>query len=206
VTGGMHTAIPAVMSRAVRPRLPHSMPPGAAASGQRRSGPAAAIASSKLAEWTCKAFVCTAFFAGGFSQAADAPKLYGAPQAQASAPVVGAGGLIQVMLSLLLVLAAVFAAAWLMRRLRGFPRRGSQAISVMAEVALGAKERAVLLQVGKDQVLVGVAPGRVNTLHVLSEPIVAGQLLAGDDAAASTTGAPQAPSFKSLFKQSLGLK
>jgi len=152
-------------------------------------------------------FLWAALFGGGLCQAADAPKLYGAPQAQASAPVVGAGGLLQVMFSLLLVLAAVFAAAWLMRRLRGFPRRGSQTINVLAEVALGTKERAVLLQVGKDQVLVGVAPGQVNTLHVLSEPIAAGQLAAGDGTSASTAGdVAQAPSFKSLFKQSLGLK
>jgi flagellar protein FliO/FliZ len=154
---------------------------------------------------------CAALLAGALCQAADAPKLYGAPQAQASAPVVGAGGLMQVMLSLLLVLAAVFAAAWLMRRLRGFPRRGAQAISVLADVALGAKERAVLLQVGKDQVLVGVAPGQVNTLHVLSEPISAGQLVAGvglsSPGSSPAPGAdPQAPSFKSLFKQGLGFK
>jgi flagellar protein FliO/FliZ len=49
--------------------------------------------------------------------------------------------------------------------------RVGEAIDVLADVPLGQKERAVLLKVGATQILLGVAPGRVNTLHVLSEPI-----------------------------------
>ena len=145
--------------------------------------------------------------------AADAPRLYGAPQLPASAPVVGAGSLLQVMVSLLLVLAAVFAAAWLMRRLRGIPRRGQQPINIIADVALGAKERAVLLQIGKDQILVGVAPGQVNTLYVLSQPLeadpAATRMSSSSESASGVVqpqGAGQGPNFKSLLRQSLGLK
>ncbi len=47
----------------------------------------------------------------------------------------------------------------------------ASAIDVIAEVPLGQKERAVLLQVGTTQILLGVAPGRVNALHVLAEPL-----------------------------------
>jgi flagellar protein FliO/FliZ len=36
---------------------------------------------------------------------------------------------------------------------------------------LGTRERAVLLQVGDQQLVVGVAPGRVQTLHVLDKPL-----------------------------------
>ena len=36
---------------------------------------------------------------------------------------------------------------------------------------MGARERVVLIQVGKQQMLLGVAPGRVQTLHVLDEPL-----------------------------------
>ena len=68
----------------------------------------------------------------------------------------GAGSLAQVTLSLVLVLAAVFAAAWAMRSLRGFGRSGAGAIEIVAEIALGPKERAVLMQVGKQQLLLGV--------------------------------------------------
>jgi hypothetical protein len=48
---------------------------------------------------------------------------------------------------------------------------GPGAIEILADVAVGAKERAVLVQVGRQQLLLGVAPGRVNTLHVLTEPV-----------------------------------
>ena len=71
----------------------------------------------------------------------------------------------------MLVLAAVFAAAWVVRRLRSFGKLGAGAIEIIADVALGTKERAVLIQVGAQQLLLGVAPGRVNTLHVLAEPV-----------------------------------
>jgi flagellar protein FliO/FliZ len=115
----------------------------------------------------------------------------------------GTGSLAQVTLSLILVLAAVFAAAWVARRLR-FGRFGSGPIEIIADVAVGAKERAVLVQVGKQQLLLGVAPGRVNTLHVLSEPV---QTPARPDTLsvdAAGQGGPR-PDFKSILKRSLGL-
>jgi flagellar protein FliO/FliZ len=99
-------------------------------------------------------------------------------------------------LSLLLVLAAVFAAAWLVRRLRTFGKFGPGAIEIIADVAVGTKERAVLVQVGKQQLLLGVAPGRVNTLHVLSEAVSVNP---------HPVSAPPPADFKSILKRSLGL-
>jgi flagellar protein FliO/FliZ len=70
------------------------------------------------------------------------------------------------------------------------------AIDVIADIPLGQKERAVLLKVGKAQILIGVAPGRVNTLHVLAEPI--------DLTSPPTTPTDSRPSFKQLMMRSLG--
>jgi len=42
---------------------------------------------------------------------------------------------------------------------------------VISGLSIGAKERLVLIEVGKEQVLLGVSPGRVQTLHVLEEPV-----------------------------------
>ena len=106
-----------------------------------------------------------------------------------------------------LVLAAVFAAAWLVRRLRNFGRPGAGAIQIVADVALGTKERAVLIQVGAQQLLVGVAPGRVNTLHVLAEPVRTDDAQRGggaDELSPSSSPSPR-PDFKSILKRSLGL-
>ena len=68
--------------------------------------------------------------------------------------------------------------------------------SPIADIPLGQKERAVLLKVGNTQILVGVAPGQVNTLHVLTEPLDLTKPDAGP--------ADNRPTFKSLMLRSLG--
>ncbi len=134
------------------------------------------------------------------SLAAEQP--FAAPQAAQQAPVSTAGSLAQVTLSLLLVLAAVFAAAWMVRRLRGFGRFGANVIQIVADAPLGTKERAVLVQVGGQQLLLGVTAGQVNLLHVLQEPVVPPAAPGGD----SHAGDPMRPEFKAILKRSLGLK
>jgi flagellar protein FliO/FliZ len=141
-------------------------------------------------------FIAVALFANYGAMAAEQP--FAAPRAAERVTAPDAGGIAQVTLSLLLVLAAVFAAAWVMRRLRGFGKLGAGAVEVVADVPLGTKERAVLVQVGKQQLLLGVAPGRVSTLHVLAEPITA-------PPKDSEQGGATRPDFKSILKRSLGL-
>ncbi len=133
-----------------------------------------------------------------------AAELYGAPQAAESVTATDAGGLAQVTLSLLLVLAAVFAAAWVMRRLRGFGKFAGGALQIVTEIAVGTKERVVLVQVGNQQLLLGVAPGRVNTLYVLTEPVSA-QPPATALSPTVDGAAPANVDFKAILKRSLGL-
>jgi flagellar protein FliO/FliZ len=79
-----------------------------------------------------------------------------------------AGGLLRVVIALIVVLAAVLAAAWLARRMRAFSGgSGNAQLEMLAQLPLGTRERAVLVRVGDSQVLIGVAPGNVRTLHVL---------------------------------------
>lgn len=127
-------------------------------------------------------------------------QLFAAPHA--ASPIVAAapggaqaGGVVSVTFALLIVLAAIFVFAWLARRVRGFGNRSGNALDVIAEMPLGPKERAVLLKVGTEQILIGVAPGRVSALHVLREPV---------EAPKSATTAPVATSFGALLKRSLG--
>ncbi len=111
-----------------------------------------------------------------------------------SAPVLGTGTLLQVAVALALVLALVAGAAWALRRVGGATAGGSGAVRVLGGVALGTRERAVLVQVGETQLLLGVAPGRVQTLHVLERPVAVaapgGGAFAGRLAAALRRGAP----------------
>jgi len=99
---------------------------------------------------------------------ADGGAFAAASRAPASASP-GFGSLAQVSLALVFVLGLVFGLAWLLRRMRGARRPGAPGIDILAEVALGPKERAVLVQVGLTRLLVGVATGQVRTLHVLPE-------------------------------------
>jgi flagellar protein FliO/FliZ len=122
--------------------------------------------------------------------------LFANPQVSTATHAVGIGGLGQVTLALLVVLGTLFALAWLLRRMRGFGNRVGDAIDVLAHVTLGQKERAVLLKVGNTQILLGVAPGRVNTLYVLPEPLELTQR--------SAPAPDPSPSFRALLLRSLG--
>lgn len=107
-------------------------------------------------------------------------------------PPAAGGGLVQVIFGLIAVLALLLVSAWLLKRYGGrLPGAGGGgALRVLGGVSLGARERAVLLQVGDKQLLVGVAPGRVQTLYVLDSPAIPTGLAghSGPAAAAATEG------------------
>ena len=90
--------------------------------------------------------------------------------AEKSIPVartVSAGDMLGWASGLLVVLIIFFACVWLVKKLGRFPGVGSGKMHVLSGLSLGAREKVVLLQVGKKQLLLGVAPGRIQTLHVL---------------------------------------
>ena len=53
----------------------------------------------------------------------------------------------------------------------GLSSAAAGSLRVLGGLSMGTRERVVLIQVGETQLLLGVAPGRVQTLHVLEEPI-----------------------------------
>ncbi|WP_434132129.1 flagellar biosynthetic protein FliO [Methylocaldum sp. GT1BB] len=84
---------------------------------------------------------------------------------------------------LLAVLAVIFTLAWLLRRFGSFSRLAPGSFRVLAAVSLGSRERVVLLQAGGKQLVLGVAPGRVETLCILENseiiPVESGMPSAG---------------------------
>jgi flagellar protein FliO/FliZ len=70
---------------------------------------------------------------------------------------------------LFLVLGLILATAWLARRIGRFQGTSGGALRIVGGLSMGARERVVLIQVGDTQLLLGVAPGRIQTLHVLPE-------------------------------------
>jgi flagellar protein FliO/FliZ len=87
----------------------------------------------------------------------------------------GGGVLLETAGGLLLILALIFAISRLLRRFGRLPMASKGDIQVLSGVSLGPRERAVLLRVGGTRLLVGVAPGRVQTLHVLADADTANQ-------------------------------
>jgi flagellar protein FliO/FliZ len=87
----------------------------------------------------------------------------------------GTGELLQVGLGLAVVLGAIGLAAWLLHRLGRVGGALGGALRVVGGLSVGTRERVVLVQVGERQLLLGVAPGRVQTLYVLDQPLSAPQ-------------------------------
>jgi flagellar protein FliO/FliZ len=94
------------------------------------------------------------------------------PVAGTAARESAASQLGQLLLGLLLVVGLIFALAWLARRVQNAGGGLSQAIRIVASLPLGTRDRLLLVQVGDEQLLLGISPGRISTLHVLKEPIV----------------------------------
>jgi flagellar protein FliO/FliZ len=103
--------------------------------------------------------------------------LAGEAVAAATTPVPTTDGMIsqivQLVLGLGLVVGLIFGLAWLLRRMQNQAGpRGNQAIQLLASQSLGTRERLLLVQVGEEQVLLGLTAGRITPLHVLNEPVV----------------------------------
>ena len=77
----------------------------------------------------------------------------------------------QMLLGLLLVIGLIFVLAWLLRRVQQVGPRGNRVIKLLASQALGPRERLVLVQVGNEQVLLGLSAGRITPLHTPKKPV-----------------------------------
>lgn len=87
-----------------------------------------------------------------------------------SSPVTS-GVLLETLLGLILVLIIIVFLAWLLRKSGQFQSSSTGDLFIISSLTLGPRERAVLLQVGEQQLLVGVTPQHIQTLHVLEKNI-----------------------------------
>jgi len=92
--------------------------------------------------------------------------------APAARPPAAAGpGLAGAFFALLLVLGLILGLAWLLKRMPGSGLRPAEGLRVVASLPLGTKERAVVVEVGGRQLLLGVSAGGVSLLQELPEPL-----------------------------------
>lgn len=95
-----------------------------------------------------------------------------AEQAQPVQTAVGLGNVLQVMVALLFVVVLIVISAWLIRRFSGATYSRNGTLRLLAGISVGQRERIVLVQAGEVQLLLGVAPGAVHTLHVFDKPVL----------------------------------
>lgn len=86
-----------------------------------------------------------------------------------AAGTVAPADMVQWGMGLVLVLALFFACIWMMRKLHGLSAGGTDRLRVVGGLSLGMREKVVVLEVGKKQLVLGVTPGRIETLLVLDE-------------------------------------
>jgi flagellar protein FliO/FliZ len=108
------------------------------------------------------------------------------------ANAVSTGSILQVIVSLLFVLAAIVLVAWILKRINLPQNAAGSALKVISGVAVGQRERIVLVEVNDTWLVVGVAPGQVTALHTMPKNVLP---------AVDSTTAPEADNkFKHWLK------
>ncbi len=72
--------------------------------------------------------------------------------------------------SLIAVILVILVFAWVGKRLPQKMAGRGGALRVHTSIAVGTRERVVLVQAGQEWLVLGVSPGQVRALHVLSTP------------------------------------
>ncbi|WP_051516464.1 flagellar biosynthetic protein FliO [Herbaspirillum sp. RV1423] len=119
---------------------------------------------SRLLSLTCTSCSCIAFL--------SAILVAGAAQAteQASAPALpsSTGSVFTMLLGLVAVLALMAGIAWLFKRSGLVQGANSNAVAkIIGGVSVGTRERVMVIEVADQWIVIGVAPGRVNTLATM---------------------------------------
>ena len=113
-------------------------------------------------------------------------------EAAAPLPVSSGWSVFQALLGLALVLAAIYFSAWLLRRFAPGQALPGGGIRVIGGVAVGPKERLVVVEVADTWLVVGVAPGSVTPVHQMARP----------EGGAEAVSAPP-PAFAVWLKQAM---
>ncbi len=70
------------------------------------------------------------------------------------------------------ILLLIFALAWMMKKMQLNPNGQNGLIQIVSAISVGQRDRIALIQVGEEQILVGLSPGKIEKLHRLKTPLV----------------------------------
>ena len=72
---------------------------------------------------------------------------------------------------LILIVALILLLAWRVKKFNPNQKSPTGLIKIIAGLSIGTRDRIVLLQIGEEQILVGLTPGRIEKLHTLAQPL-----------------------------------
>lgn len=90
--------------------------------------------------------------------------------------VISTSDYLEITLGLLFIVCLIYAGAWMVKRLNGGVLQSANKMRIVSGLSLGAREKLLLVDVAGTQLLLGVAPGRVSSLHVFESPVVDAQM------------------------------
>lgn len=80
---------------------------------------------------------------------------------------IGFSYVLQIIASFVAVIAFIIMLGWLMRKTGRFGAANNKTFRIVSSMSLGMREKIVLINVEGVNIVVGVAPGQIRTLHVL---------------------------------------
>jgi flagellar protein FliO/FliZ len=110
---------------------------------------------------------------------------------------------LKTLLSLILIVTLLLGCAWLMRRFGMTRHARTRRLQIIDQLSLGTRERAVLIRVSDQEILLGIAPGSVRTLLVVPADALPEALPDGEPGLPDNSNNPT--SFKQILRRSLGL-
>ncbi len=75
--------------------------------------------------------------------------------------------LIKLTLALVFILLLIFGLAWMMKKMQLTQHSQNGLINIVSAISVGQRDRIALIQVGDEQILLGLTPGRIEKLHTL---------------------------------------
>lgn len=110
--------------------------------------------------------------------------------AEDTTPGISVGTYVQAAFALLVIIGLLAGTAWFARKVSGGKGFGHGGMKVIGGIALGPRERVVLIEAGDQWLVIGIVPGQIRTLHSMPR----GQL------AEPAEGAPGEGSFAHWLK------
>lgn len=84
---------------------------------------------------------------------------------------VNSTSILELTLGLVFIIVLIFVVAWFVKRFSVFHPVASEQLKVVAGIHLGQREKILLVQVGEEQILVGLTATDIRTLHKLDVPL-----------------------------------